>query len=220
MNQPKNYLVRRAGGTVRLACDDQAWSRADVLSIDEYPWYTAGEKQDTTAAAMYDDEAIYLLFVCADKHISAVETQPNGWVCKDSCVEFFIAFESEGVAKYLNFEANCCGTVHMGFWAGRDDCSLAPPEVLDAVSVKTSIPTPTKEEFPTDDGWWLAAAIPFATISKMVGRDVAPKSGDTWRANFYRCGGKTDPQHAAWNTIDHPEPDYHRPEFFGTLTFE
>ncbi|MCK4627061.1 MAG: carbohydrate-binding family 9-like protein [Phycisphaerae bacterium] len=220
MNQPKNYLVRRAAGTVRLACDDQAWSRADVLSIDEYPWYTAGEKQDTTVAVLYDERAVYLLFVCADKHISAVETQPNGWVCKDSCVEFFIAFESEGVIKHLNFEANCCGTIHLGFGAWREVRSHAAPEVLDAVEVKTSIPTPTKEEFLTDDGWWLSAKIPFEAMSKMVGSDVAPKSGDTWRVNFYRCGGKTDPQYAAWNRIDWPEPDYHKPEFFGTLTFE
>jgi hypothetical protein len=135
-------------------------------------------------------------------------------------VEFFIAFGPEGAATHLNFEANCCGTVHMGFGAGHGDRSLAPTEVLEAVSVKTSIPTPTKDESPADDGWWLAAAIPFAAISKMVGSDVAPKSGDTWRVNFYRCGGKTDPQYAAWNTIDHPEPDYHKPECFGMLTFE
>ena len=220
MIQRKNYLVRRADRIVRLACDDQAWSQADVLSIDEYPWYTTGLKQDTTVAVLYDERAVYLLFVCDDKHIYSVETRPNGDVYKDSCVEFFIAFGTEGAVTHLNFEANCCGTVHMGFGAGHGDRRLAPPEVLEAVKVKTSIPTPTKDESPTDDGWWLAAAIPFAAISKMVGSDVAPKSGDTWRVNFYRCGGKTDPQYAAWNTIDHPEPDYHRPECFGMPTIE
>ncbi len=205
---------------MRLACDDPAWNRAERLSIDEYPWYSAGDKQDTTAAVLYDERAVYLLFICADKHIHAVETRPNGDVYKDSCVEFFIAFESEGAGGHLNFEANCCGTVHMGFGAGRGARSLAPTEVLDAVKVKTSIPTPTKDESPTDDGWWLAAKIPFAAISEMAGQKVAPKPGDAWRVNFYRCGGKTDPQYAAWNRIDWSEPDFHRPEFFGTLTFE
>ncbi|MDY7009218.1 MAG: carbohydrate-binding family 9-like protein, partial [Planctomycetota bacterium] len=71
-----------------------------------------------------------------------------------------------------------------------------------------------------DDGWWLAAAIPFAVISQIAGRKIAPKSGTHWRANFYRCGGKTDPQAACWNPIDLPEQDYHRPEFFGNLSFE
>ena len=218
MNQPKNYLVRRADRIVRLACDDQAWNRADVLSIDEYPWYTTGLKQDTTVAVLYDERAVYLLFVCEDKHIYAVETRPNGDVYKDSCVEFFIAFGPEGAATHLNFEANCCGTVHMGFGAGHGDRSLAPTEVLEAVSVKTSIPTPTKDESPADDGWWLAAAIPFAAISKMVGSDVAPKSGDTWRVNFYKCGNKTShPHYGAWAPVD--VPNFHTPRCFGTLIF-
>lgn len=220
MNQPKNYLVRRPSGPVRLACDDPAWEQADRLSIDEYSWYTAGLKQDTTAAVLYDDDALYLLFVCDDRHISAVETRPNGDVYKDSCVEFFVAFGSEGSGSHLNFEANCCGTVHMGFGSGHEARRLAPTEVLDAVRVKTSIPTPTKAESPTDEGWWLAAKIPFSAISKLVGFEVAPKSGGVWRANLYRCGGLTDPQYAAWNRLDCPEPDYHRPEFFGNLTFE
>ncbi|MDY7011208.1 MAG: carbohydrate-binding family 9-like protein [Planctomycetota bacterium] len=220
MDSPKNYLVRRASGTVRLACDDPSWDRADRLAIDEYPWYAGGLKQETTAAVLYDDEAIYLLYVCQDKHISAVETRSNGNVYLDSCVEFFMSFESEGGRKHLNFEVNCCGTIHMGFGAGRENRTLAPPEVLNAVKVQSSIPTPTKNESPTDDGWWLAAAIPFSAISEFVGRRIAPEPGETWRANFYRCGGKTDPQYAAWNPIDCPEPDFHRPEFFGTITFE
>ncbi len=219
MNQPENYLVRRASRAVRPACDDPAWERAERLSIDEYPWYADGLKQETAAAVLYDDEAIYILFVCEDKHISAVETRPNGDVYLDSCVEFFVTVDPEG-GGYFNFEANCCGTVHMSFGAGREGRRLAPPKVLNAVSVESSIPTPTKNESPTDDGWWLAAAIPFSAISEMVGGDVAPKSGDIWRANFYRCGGKTDPQYAAWNPIDCPKPDFHRPEFFGILTFE
>ena len=94
------------------------------------------------------------------------------------------------------------------------------PSGVTARRVGTSIPTPTKVESPNDDGWWLAAAIPFSAISELAGFKVAPKSGTVWRANFYRCGGRTDPQYACWNHIDNPQPDFHRPEFFGNLTFE
>ncbi len=223
MNQPKNYLVRRASGPVRLACDDPVWGQADRLEIDEYPWYTSGLKQATAVAVLYDDEAIYLLFVCEDKHISAVETLANSNVHIDSCVEFFATIDPDGrwgKWGYFNFEANCCGAAKLGFRPGPEWRTLAPAELVETIRVNTSIPTPTKDESPDDDGWWLAAAIPFSAISEMVDGDVAPKSGDTWRANFYRCGGKTDPQYAAWNPIDLPEQDYHRPEFFGNLEFE
>ncbi|MCD4698993.1 MAG: carbohydrate-binding family 9-like protein [Phycisphaerae bacterium] len=223
MNQPKNYLVRRASGPVRLACDATAWEQAYRLAIDEYPWYTGGFKQETTAAVLYDDEAIYLLFVCADKHISAVETDTNSNVHIDSCVEFFATIDPDGhwgKWGYFNFEANCCGTAKLGFRPGPEWRTLAPAELVETIGVSTSIPTPTKTESPDDDGWWLAAAIPFSVISEIAGRKVAPKSGAQWRVNFYRCGGKTDPQAACWNPIDLPEQDYHRPEFFGNMSFE
>jgi len=220
MSEAKSYVVRRAAGAVRLACDDPSWSAAERLSIDEYPWYEQGQRQGTSVALLYDAEAVHALFVCEDRHIHAVETRPNGNVYLDSCVELFANVAPERDAGYFNFEANCCGTFHLGFGPGRQDRRLASPEVLDQIRVAASIPTPTKEEASTDDGWWLAVAMPFSAISRLAGFDVAPGPGTVWRANLYRCGGKTDPQYACWSRIDWPKPDYHRPEFFGILNFE
>ena len=67
--------------------------------------------------------------------------------------------------------------------------------------------------------WWAAVAISFRTLSELIGRTVAPAAGDAWKGNFYRCGGKTDPQFACWSPIEFPRPDFHRPEFFGELHF-
>jgi len=220
MAETKSYLIRRAGGPVRLACDDTAWSRAERLAIGEYPWYVSGGRQGTGVGLLYDDEAIYALFVCEDRHISAVEARPNGNVYLDSCVEFFASPDPGRHPGYFSLEANCCGTVHLGFGPGRQGRNLAAASVHEKLTVATSIPVPSKEESPADDGWWLAAALPFSAISELAGFAVAPKSGTAWRANFYRCGGKTDPQYACWNPIQWEKPDFHRPEFFGLLTFE
>ena len=92
--------------------------------------------------------------------------------------------------------------------------------MLDQICVVTSVPTPTREESSADDGWWLAAGVPFAAIAELAQAPVAPGSGTGWGGNFYRCGGRTEPQCACWNPIQWQQPDYHRPEFFGTLTFE
>jgi len=220
MGQQKSYLVRRATGPVRLACEDPCWVQADRLSISEFPWYESGQKQGTDVALLYDDEAIYALFVCEDRHIHAVETRPNGNVYLDSCVELFAAPAPDRDGGYFNFEANCCGTVHLGFGPGRQGRRLAPESVLDRIRVKTCFPLPTKRESDADDGWWLAAAIPFAAVAELADFPVAAGPEGVWRANLYRCGGKTDPQYACWNPIQWEKPDYHRPEFFGTLAFE
>jgi len=220
MGEQKEYLIRRAAGPVRLACEDAAWETAERLLVDEHPWYVSGEKRQTDVAMLYGPETLWVLFVCQDRHISAVETRPNGNVYLDSCVELFAMPDPGGDGGYFNLEANCCGTVHLGFGPGREGRRLADPSVLNQICVATSIPIPTKAESPADDGWWLAAAIPFAAVSELAGRPVQPASGSTWRANLNRCGGQTDVQYACWNPIDCDKPDYHRPESFGTLRFE
>ena len=218
MPDTKSYVIRRATGPVRPAPEDGAWAAAERLAVDEFPWYESGQKQATDVALLYDDEALHALFVCEDSHISAVATDLNGNVYLDSCVEFF-AWPA-ALEGYFNFEGNCCGTVHLGFAPDRHNRKLAPQAIHDQLTVVTSIPTATKEESPNDDGWWLAAVIPFAAIAEFTSAAVAPKSGDRWRANFYRCGGKTDPQFGCWNVIACERPSYHLPEFFGELIFE
>ena len=220
MSEGKTYLVRRAPGAVRLACEDTAWAEADRLLIDEFPWFIHGQKQQTNVALLYDDEAVYALFVCEDAHIYSVETRTNGDVYKDSCVELFADPDGAAGAGYFNFEANCCGVVHLGLGPGRGERRLAGEDIHRKIEVATSIPTDAKDESPNDDGWWLAAKLPLAALSEFTGAKVQPASGDTWRANFYRCGGKTDEQYACWNRITVDKPDFHRPECFGTLEFE
>ena len=44
--------------------------------------------------------------------------------------------------------------------------------------------------------------------------------GRTMRANFYKCGDLLPrPHFLSWNAISLPRPDFHCPEFFGTLRF-
>jgi hypothetical protein len=45
--------------------------------------------------------------------------------------------------------------------------------------------------------------------------------GKTCRANFYKCGDDLpEPHFLSWNNIIADKPDFHLPQYFGTLTFE
>jgi hypothetical protein len=218
----KSYLVKRANGPVPLCGDAPAapWKTADLAQIDQYPWYKGGTKQATNARVVYDDKALYLQFLCEDRHISAEVTKTNGNVCLDSCVEFFATIDPDKGPDYFNVEMNCCGTRLMGFGPARRPRISVTEEQAKRIQIVTSIPGPTRAEQKGDNGWWAAAAVPFDLLSEFTGRKIAPVSGTRWKANFYRCGGKTDSQLAAWNPIAWATPDFHRPEFFGEVRFE
>ena len=177
----------------------------------------------TTVRSLYDEKAIYVQFICDDTHIYADHTEINSSVCLDSCVEFFAMPEPDKNSRYFNLEINCCGTFLLGWGRNIQEISSAfvdPKLSTKYLKIATSVQGATKEESPQDNGWWVAASIPFELISELSGRQIQPISGPKWRANFYRCGGKTDQQYACWSWIDHPKPDYHRPEFFGELVFD
>lgn len=217
----KNYVIRNAASAVPLTGDKAgAWAGANELTVGEFPWFKGGSRQGTTARALYDERALYLQFVCEDKHIWSQARPLNGPVCIDSCVEFFASPLPGQGPEYFNFEANCCGQFHVGFGPGRGDRKLIDPGIARGIRVATSVPGPLKDESPTDAGWWLAAALPFETLAKFTGLEIAPASRSIWRANFYRCGGKTNQQFACWNVVGTPGPDFHQPEFFGEVRFE
>ena len=194
------------------------WTSVQGVRIACYPWYRSGRKQETVARVCYTSSALHLHFQCEDVHISARRTSLNSDVCNDSCVEFFAAV-AEDPGSYFNLEFNCCGTLHLGYGPGREGRRHITPELAGRIRVSTSVPGPTKEESTSDRGWSLAAAFPLDVLSAFAEQTICVEPGTVWRANFYRCGGVTDPQYACWAPISTPRPDFHRPEYFGRLVF-
>jgi len=219
------YVIKKSLKALPLNGDVKGpWALANVLEIDDFPWYKGGAMQATDVRLLYTDSALYVQFICQDKHISAKNTEFNGPVCLDSCVEFFATIEPQKRPDYFNLEINCCGQFHMGFGPERKGRTLMPVEMSGRIKVVTSIDGDSKEESALDEGWWAAVEIPFDLIGEFAsiknpGTKVAPATGAKWKANFYRCGGKTDDQYGVWNEFDWPQPDFHRPEFFGELVF-
>lgn len=218
----RNYTITAATSPPPLsaAVKGTPWEQAEEAAIDQFPWYKSGDRQATTARMLYDASALYVQFVCEDRHIEAEPRELNSSVCRDSCVELFATVDPGSGPDYFNFEANCCGAFHLGFGpCGGADRKLVTPELAERVCIATSVDRPDKATSPDDDGWWLAASLGFDVLSEFTGRTIAPKTGEVWLGNLYRCGGEVDAQYAAWNSVGLPAPQFHCPEHFGEFRF-
>ncbi|MFH0807555.1 MAG: carbohydrate-binding family 9-like protein [Elusimicrobiota bacterium] len=193
------------------------WKSAEQLSIANYPWYERGGKQKTTVKLLYNNTFLYILFYCEDKHSYSEVTELDGLVCLDSCVEFFA---NPGGNKYFNLETNCCGTIHLAYGPDRHHRKLAGEKLAVKIKIYKTMKGKTKKESPGDKDWILEMRVPFSMLEELTGVKMNNLSGKIWKANFYRCGGKTNPQYACWSLIKTETPDFHRPEYFGEITFE
>jgi hypothetical protein len=193
------------------------WSTITALDINKFPWYKTGTQQNTQVKLCASDETLFIQIIAQDNYSFAKQTQLNHMlVCEDSCVEFF--FSPSGIlgSSYVNLEVNCCGTLHVAYGAGRENRQFISLEVASLIQRSSSITSPIKFESQNDTQWEVEIALPFTAIEHLTGELV---SKGKWFANFYRCGGRTEPQYAVWNNIDVPDPDYHQPEHFGKLVF-
>lgn len=222
----RTYTVKRADGDMSIDGDaDGQWRRAERLDVNRFNWHDGGPKLRTTAWLLYDEDAIYARFDVEDHDISSTVTELNGPTFRDSSVELF-ADPNPGVdSRYFNFEANCCGFFKLAWqeegWQERGiDRDLIPGDLAERIRVETSVEGPTREPRSDDEGWWLAAAIPFPVLREFTGVAVDPEPGTVWRANVYRSGVARDELKATWNPMPTPEPDYHSPEYFGRFRFE
>ncbi len=211
------YIINKTVSTNQSASFSPNWHTINALEINQYPWYQAGRKQDTQVKLTVNNETLFIQIIAQDKYSFAKQTELNNMlVCEDSCVEFF--FSPSGVlgSSYVNLEVNCCGTLHLAYGEGRDNRQFISLEAASLIQCKSSISSPVKIESEYDNEWCVEIALPFAAIEQLTGESVNKAK---WFANFYRCGGRTEPQYAVWNNIDVSEPDYHRPEYFGELVF-
>ena len=217
----KTTAVRRVSDPVPLGGDTTGttWDRSEPVEIDQFLWTTPEDRPETKVRALYDENALYLHYEVADRHSYATTTTLNGSVWEDSCVEFFASLRSGVCEGYVNFEINCIGTYHLGYGPDRVNRTVVEPKTAEAIRVQTSIDGPTKRPQTDDNEWWVAAELPFDALSELSGIEVSPSPGTRWRGNFYRLRSRPEPLYAAWNPVDAPEPDFHRPSGFGELRF-
>jgi hypothetical protein len=169
----------------------------------------------------YDDDAIYVIFKVDDQYVKAVHANHQDPVYKDSCVEFFFAPEADVDSGYFNLEMNCGGTMlfHHQRQRATDVIHISDQDV-EQVTVAHSLPKLVDPEIQKKTTWVVEYRIPFSMLRKYRNFHN-PNSGETWRANLYKCADDTSHPHwLTWANVDFPRPNFHLPEYFGTLEFQ
>ncbi len=198
---------------INPALNSPEWDKAEWGYVDKERW-TDGlvPAPKTRFKLLRGPEGISVLMHTDEKNLRSEEKEQNSEICLDSCMEFFLK-ASPWDERYLNFEINPDGILHLGLGANRFDRALLDEDraTFDIVSVAN------------DGDWTLKYYIPDSFIKKCYPNLEELSSGNSssvMKANFYKCGELTDHPHLAmWSEVEVEIGDFHVPDFFGKLVF-
>lgn len=190
------------------------WREVERAHVDSFPWGGGERAYKMYGQLIYaktnDEEAgLYIHLFCEEPNPVSKETQLDGEVCMDSCMEFFLGMHDVGIEdnRYLNIECNSLGVTHIGFGDNRDNRVF-----LDSLGI---------ERFPVavnlgENGWEVFAFVPEEALKKIFG--IADVNEDTVMVgNFYKCDENANAPFGTWAPVTAPQPDFHRPECFGRI---
>jgi len=212
------YTIRKTTQVPELTgnWDDTIWNQAETLKITSFHPQGSDHKPDVCVRSLYDAQNIYVHFKVRDQYIRSVTTRTQGPVCQDSCVEFFFTPKPGG--GYLNLEANCGGTFLCSYAEPAKSIPI-DPQWLAQIRCYHSMPKTVEPEITTPCEWRLAYALPLALIEAYTG-PLGRLAGQTWKANYYKCGDKTSHPHwGFWAPIGE-KLSFHQPEKFAPIHFQ
>ena len=182
-------------------------------ALSETPWPDEHPKPEVRFALAYHNDCLFLKYDVRESTVRATYLNTNDPVYRDSCVEFFVAFNGE--EAYYNLEFNSLGTCLAGFGRDRHHRKLLSETTISKIRRLGS----SKAVSPAlrQVSWQLTLAIPAAVFSEHLLTDF---TGMRARANIYKCGDDLPaPHYLAWSPIQSPQPNFHLPGFFGEIKF-
>lgn len=220
---PMEYHVKKATGVFdpNNGWESRFWANAGELQLCNFMGQKPEHFPPTRAKVLYDANNIYVMFSVSDRYVRAVAKKFQDSVCRDSCVEFFFT-PGEDISKgYFNLETNCGGVILLYHQTSRSENRRSvADEDCEQIKIAASLPRTVEPEITEPTSWTIQYAIPYTMLQKYA-PVMIPQKGVRWRANFYKCADATSHPHwLTWAKVARPKPDFHLPEFFGTIVFE
>jgi hypothetical protein len=190
--------------------------RLDTLPqqvIAQVPWADYPYQPTASFSIGHTNDHIAIKYAVQEKVVKGACYTSNSPVYTDSCVEFFIAPENS--RGYYNLEFNCIGTCLAGYGEGRTDRTPVPAPIIKTIRYQAVLQNDTQA---ATVHWGLTLLIP---VQVFCFHHISSLQGMHCSGNFYKCGDDLpEPHFLSWMPIQTPQPDFHRPGFFGSLYFE
>ncbi|MEJ7694407.1 carbohydrate-binding family 9-like protein [Daejeonella sp.] len=223
VNEFPVYKVERLKKKLKINADwnKAQWKKIEPIRITNYMGKVSAFQPEVQSKMMYNDTHVYVIFQVKDRLVRSIVTEYNGNVSSDSCVEFFFSPDEKFPLKYFNLEVNAGGTPLM-FYIEKPMTELKKltKDELKEIHIAHSLPETVDPEIAGPVTWTIEYSIPLSLLSKYSNL-TRPAKGVNWKANFYKTGSRTsNPNYITWAVVDFPRPNFHLPQFFGTIQFQ
>lgn len=216
------YTIQRTdqGIVVDGVADEADWQKA--ASIDFiFPWNEVEKegRQGTLARMLWDDDNLYISYVCDDPYLDSEVTERDGPVYNEDAVEIF-ACPSSDISAYYGYEMNINGALldYIAVGGGEEWTeNIHFVWQSEGVQLVTTHDGTLNNHDDTDRGWTLEIAIPFDNF-RHLGGQIPPQDGDMWRLNLNRTMGDKG-QFSLWSDTHASKASFHHAAYFGKAFF-
>ena len=218
---PKRVLVPKLRSSITVDGDLQepVWQKAAVLKPFFLNDGSGRERESTEVRLCYDDQALYLAWICRDADIQATFTERDSKFWEEEVAEFFIT--PKDLNRYFELQWNPIGGVFDAIIENnldergisknfKGDWSFTAQGMKSAVK-RQGTPNDSSDR---DQFWQVEVMVPFSDLGQSV-----PKPKEVWRANFYRFNRDKDHPVELLSWSPTMLPGFHQPTRFGYLDF-
>jgi len=216
------YPVAKLNGPMRIdaSWDKPQWKNIESLKIEKHMGDLPKFQPVVEAKMMYDENNVFVIFRVKDRFVQSTVQEYNGSVSENSCVEFFFSPDTSYPLRYFNLEVNAGGTPLI-FYISKpwNDFVKLDTKDISQIEIAHTLPKKVDPEITEPVTWIIEYRIPLQMLAKYA-NVTSPAPGVEWKGNFYKTGSKTsNPNYMTWSFVDNPTPNFHLPQFFGTLKF-
>lgn len=218
------YICKKISKSLNLTgkLDDPGWNKVESIFLVDAIHGGKGRFK-TEVRVLYDDRFLYVGFRCEDDYIWGTVTERDGEIWNQECVEVFLNPANAGHQYYeINVSPKniIYDSVILNNRTQKQPFAkfIGFPE-WNAAEMSTSVFAAGELDLPGGGrGWTAEFAIPFNVLFGAA--NIPPKSGDVWRAGFFRIDSPQQGQREHYVWVKTGREAFHLPWLFGYLEFE